>query len=144
MTTAIPFMFKPIKYNGSYYVDGGLTGGYPVEFTVDNYLGIWIRGSDWDIKNEIKDIFEFITKLNCIKPYNVDHLDKKRTIIYVSNIHFSEFSIDKKLKQDMIKDGYNITKRHFEEYNLTNDIFATDLATDQHPVYTDPTLEDSS
>ena len=90
MTTAIPFMFKPIKYNGSYYVDGGLTGGYPVEFAEDNYLGIWIRGQDWDIKNEIKDIFEFITKLNCIKPYNVDNLDK-RTIIYEVNLHFSSF-----------------------------------------------------
>ena len=103
MTTAIPFMFKPIRYKGSYYVDGGITGGYPVEFTDDNYLGIWIRGSDCDIKNEIKDIFEFITKLNSIKPYNVDHLDKKRTIIYEVNLHFSEFSVDKKLKQDISK-----------------------------------------
>ena len=133
-------MFKPINYKGSYYVDGGLTGGYPVEFTYDNYLGIWIRGSDWDIKKEIKDIFEFITKLNCIKPYNVDNLDKKRTIIYEVNLHFSEFSVDKKLKQDMINDGYNITKRHFEEYNLTNDI----LTKDQHLEDIDPTSEDSS
>jgi len=143
MTTAIPFMFKPINYKGSYYVDGGLTGGYPVEFTDDNYLGIWIRGSDWDIKNEIKDIFEFITKLNCIKPYNVEHLDKKRTIICVSELHFSEFSVDKKLKEDMIKDGYNITKRHFEEYNLSNDIL-TNLTKDQHLEDIDPTSEDSS
>ena len=127
-------MFKPIKYNGSYYVDGGLTGGYPVEFTNNNYLGIWIRGSDWGYKNEIKDIFEFITKLNCIKPYNVNHLDKKRTIICV-NLHFSEFSVDKKLKHDMIKQGYNITKRRFEEYNLTNDI----LTKDQHLEDIDPT-----
>ena len=136
MTTAIPFMFKPIKYKGCYYVDGGLTGGYPVEFTDNNYLGIWVRGSDWDIKDEIKDIFEFITKLNCIKPYNVEHLDKKRTIIYEVNLHFSEFSVDKKLKQDMIKDGYNFTKIHFEEYNLTND---TNISTDQHLEGTDPT-----
>ena len=31
-------MFKPIKYNGSYYVDGGLTGGYLLDATNDNYL----------------------------------------------------------------------------------------------------------
>ena len=129
MTTAIPFMFKPVKYDGCYYVDGGLTGGYPVEFADHNYLGIWIRGSDWDVKDEIKDIFEFITKLNCIKPYNVDQLDNKRTIVYKVNLHFSEFSVDKKLKQDMITDGYKLTKAHIEDYKLTNDLFNDESST---------------
>ena len=40
----------------------------------------------------------------------------------------------------MIKQGYNITKRHFEEYNLTNDI----LTKDQHLEDIDPTSGDSS
>jgi len=137
MTTAIPFMFKPIKYDECYYVDGGLTGGYPIEFIKGNYLGIWIRGPDWDIKKEIKDIIEFIIKLNCIKPYNVDHLDNKRTIIYMTDLHFSEFSVDKKTKLGMIKDGYNITKAHIEDYKLTNDLFNK-----QNPAGKDPTLED--
>ena len=58
-----------------------------------------------------------------------------RDSIYEVNLHFSEFSVDKKLKQDMINNGYNITKRHFEEYNLSTNL---------HHVDTDPTSGDSS
>jgi hypothetical protein len=49
---------------------------------------------------------------------------------------------DKKLKQDMIKDGYKLTKEHIEKYNLTNDLFNTESSTNQHHEDTDPTSED--
>ena len=44
MTTCIPLIFKPIQYKGNIYVDGGLSGNFPIEFNKKlksrNYLGI--------------------------------------------------------------------------------------------------------
>ena len=44
MTTAIPIFFQPITYKNNLYVDGGLTGGYPIELVKDNYIGFNIHG----------------------------------------------------------------------------------------------------
>ena len=47
MTTAIPIFFKPIKYKGELYLDGGLSGNCPIEINdPKNYFCIYIVNRD--------------------------------------------------------------------------------------------------
>jgi len=34
MSSAFPFVFKPIEYNGEYYIDGGLCNNFPFNMLV--------------------------------------------------------------------------------------------------------------
>lgn len=49
MTTAVPVLFKPVKYNDDYYVDGGLLSNYPLEqclergINQDNVFSIYLK-----------------------------------------------------------------------------------------------------
>ena len=67
MTTAIPFFFKPVEYNGNFYVDGGLRGHYPIEqCKTENYLGIFIQGGSVPQESELYEwipILKFIHSL---------------------------------------------------------------------------------
>lgn len=115
MTTCIPILFKPISYNNNLYVDGGLTGGYPIELVKNNYLGFNIIGQDNN--NEfIKSIplLDFIIKMVNIKVMDSKQQQKQYTIEYKTNIHFSEFNISLKQKEELIKLGYDITKKYIE------------------------------
>lgn len=61
MTTAIPFVFKPVEYNGHMYVDGGLRGHFPIEkCSSKHYLGIFIRGGSFPEKSKIVKLFPIL------------------------------------------------------------------------------------
>jgi hypothetical protein len=121
ITTAIPLLFKPVIYNDMYYVDGGLTGAYPVEFVTKDYLGFWIRSS----KKKITNIVEYISKFVGVTPYNSETMDEVSNIMYSSDIHFSEFKLSKQQKIDLVHTGYNTTLEHIQKYNIYNDLFKT-------------------
>ena len=61
MTTCLPFIFKPIEYNDNLYVDGGLTGGYPIELVTSNYLGLLVVD-----KSDVGKIFDDLPLFNYI------------------------------------------------------------------------------
>ena len=131
MTTCIPLMFCPVIYNDNYYVDGGLTGSYPVEFVSGNYLGVWVREKNHN-NNKIDNIIDYLCKLTVIKPYNYELIDDKYTIICRSDLHFIEFNLSEQQKIELIESGYNSTIEHIEKYSITNDLLKTpsDLDTD--------------
>lgn len=59
MSSSIPFIFKPIYYDGCYMIDGGLSNGYPLKTCIDygakddNILGIRIsRQGENKLKQE--------------------------------------------------------------------------------------------
>lgn len=124
MTTAIPIFFKPVKYNDCFYVDGGLTGGYPIEIVKDNYLGFLMNVDDE--KKEINtgiSFLDYIINLTKVKVINYDNYPVKYNIRYSCNLHFSEFNVPINKKKELIQLGYDITLRHLEKYNITNDLF---------------------
>lgn len=130
MTTCIPLMFSPVIYNDDYYIDGGLTGSYPVEFVSGNYLGVWVKEQN---DNKINNIIDYLCKLTVIKPYNYALMDDKYTIICKSDIHFTEFKLSKQQKIDLIQDGYNSTIEHLEKHNIINDLLKTPSDLDIDP-----------
>tara|TARA_Y100000385_G_C12861665_1_gene537514 strand:- start:30 stop:788 length:759 start_codon:yes stop_codon:yes gene_type:complete len=137
MTTAIPIFFQPVKYNDCFYVDGGLTGGYPIEIVKDNYLGFLMNVDD-----EKKDIntgisfLDYIINLTKVKVINYDNYPDKYNIRYSCNLHFSEFNVPINKKKELIQLGYDITIQHLEKYNITNDLFR--LQSKEHLEDSDP------
>lgn len=125
MTTAIPIFFKPISYNDCLYVDGGLTGGFPIECATDNYLGFNIQTKSTDSDSIFDDIpfIKFLYDLLKIKNVNYDDYPQEKVINYLSNIHFTNFDISDTQKKELIQLGYETTLHHLKTYNITNDLF---------------------
>ena len=145
MTTAIPIFFRPITYNKCQYVDGGLTGGYPVELVKDNYLGFNINGSFDFNSNELLDsipILSFIISLLKINVKNIEDTCEIKTIIYNTNVHFTEFNVPKDKKKELIKYGYDKTIQHIKQYKLTNDNLTSNYEPSKPDEDINPTEED--
>jgi NTE family protein len=80
MSTAFPYVFSPIKYNGHHYVDGGIMENYPIEVFNDKEksLGLKIISSDNKPKTA-SNIYKYST---CILSSTLRALDDKDTIPY--------------------------------------------------------------
>jgi len=53
ISTAIPFVFRPIMYEGRMYVDGSFTDNFPIQyastqFAMDEILGLYINSGKYD------------------------------------------------------------------------------------------------
>jgi len=117
MTTAIPFFFKPITYNGHLYVDGGTAGGYPCEIAGEDFLGIQIKGPWKTQQNSVTDMIPLVShmlSMTAISPLKVK--EDERTILVPLNVHFTDFSLSVDKKQGLIDEGYRITKEHIDTY----------------------------
>lgn len=127
MTTAIPLFFRPFKYKGCLYADGGYAGGFPIEIAGNNYIGIKLKGP-WktDKKMTLMDelpIINYIISGLCMACQDSSTLDKKH--IYIpSNIHFTNFQLSIEEKKQLIDDGYKLTLQHIDEYKLVNDLYS--------------------
>ena len=122
MTTAIPFFFKPVKYNDCLYVDGGLRGHFPIEkCKSDNYLGVFIRGGCVPTGDFIKmfPIVEFIYSLMINQDqivYDIQEHNIDQKIIYIEIDQGLNFEITNKDKQEIIQKGYDITCEHITKF----------------------------
>lgn len=129
MTTAIPLFFRPFKYKGCLYADGGYAGGFPIEIAGKNYLGIKLKGP-WktDKKMTLMDelpIINYIISGLCMACQDSSTLDKKHIHI-PSNIHFTNFQLSIEEKKQLIDDGYKLTLQHIDEYKLVNELCSED------------------
>lgn len=120
MTTAIPYLFQPVKYNDNMYVDGGLKGHFPIEACdSDNYLGLNVKGgtckkSDFSIVKDLP-ILGYTMNLMNDKNENIDPKDNK---IFTYNIDGGlNFSLDTEERKRMIEKGYNETIEFLKAMN---------------------------
>ena len=143
MTTAIPLFFKPIQYKDDLYVDGGLAGGYPVELSGKNYLGINIKSLEEMIHTDsivhLIPLVSYIQSLMSTYSINYETLPEEYTITVISDIHFTNFSVPLDKKKQLIQLGYDTTKQHIEKYKIRNDNLLSQMT---HPEDKDPTEED--
>jgi predicted acylesterase/phospholipase RssA len=120
MTTAIPYLFQPIKYNDNLYVDGGLKGHFPIEACKsDNYLGLNVKGGTCNTKNfsllDELPIIGFTINLMNERDNNVDPDDKMIFTYYINAGLNFDLSIDE--RKSMIEKGYNETIEHLKIIN---------------------------
>ena len=120
MTTAIPYLFQPIKYNDNLYVDGGLKGHFPIEACKsDNYLGLNVKGGTCNTKNfsllDDLPILGFTMNLMNERDNNVDPDDKMIFTYHINAGLNFDLSIDE--RKSMIEKGYNETIEHLKIIN---------------------------
>ena len=119
MTTCVPFIFRPIKYNDCYYVDGGIRGGvFPIDRnTSKKYIGICIKIICSE-KKEIHSILDYISEIaTCTGEGTEKHKYKRRIINIEYEGHGCNFTENKKDKIIMVQKGYLSTKQHFQHLN---------------------------
>ncbi|MBE18338.1 MAG: hypothetical protein CMH79_06210 [Nitrospinae bacterium] len=128
MTCCVPIVFSPIEYNGSSYIDGGVTGNFPTEKInkSPNYLGIdiistkielpegiHIEDDDGDIN--IENIQEYIGFIYSILNISTGQRKSSRNIKLLikgtSGINFESYEDN---LADLINRGYNQTKGYIK------------------------------
>ena len=118
MTTAIPYLFQPVEFEGDLYVDGGLKGHFPIEACKSkNYLGLNVRGGTCNRENFgiLKDlpILKFTMDLMNDRDNNLDPDDDK---IFTYHINGGlNFSLDIDERKKMIEKGYNETIEYLKK-----------------------------
>lgn len=113
MSTAFPYVFSPIKYNGHHYVDGGIMENYPIEVFNDKKrsLGLKIISSDTKPKTA-SNIYKYST---CILSSTLRALDDKDTIPYKDQTIF--IKIPKQGLLTSVLDIDTVLLDHHEYYN---------------------------
>lgn len=120
MTSAIPYLFQPVKYNDNLYVDGGLKGHFPIEACKSkHYLGLNIRGGTTNRENFgiLKDlpILKFTIDLMNDRDNNIDPDDNK---VFTYHINGGlNFSLDMNQRKSIIEKGYNETIEYLRVMN---------------------------
>jgi predicted acylesterase/phospholipase RssA len=123
MTTAIPFFFKPVEYNGHSYVDGGLRGHFPIEKCVSgNYLGIFIMGGSFPKESALVTLFPLIRFVHSLM-INQDDIIREiksgkvfKDIIYTEINEGLNFDMNTNEKKIIIKKGYDDAMNHINEH----------------------------
>jgi predicted acylesterase/phospholipase RssA len=132
----IPFIFTPLEYLGSSYVDGGLTCNIPVKYfitDIDNVTELSDTGKDIlcvSLKDHkvikhtsIEGLETFLysvlkSSLNSIEDYNLRQI-KNHGVSLITMRIVVENSLNFKMKSHEIKElidtGYTVTKNFFEK-----------------------------
>lgn len=121
MTTAIPYLFQPIEFEGDLYVDGGLKGHFPIEACKSKYyLGLNVRGGTTNRSNfgilKYLPILKYTMDLMNDRDNNIDPDDEK---VFTYHINGGlNFSLDIIERKSMIEKGYNETIEYLKKYNI--------------------------
>ena len=119
MTTCIPLLFTPIKYNNCLYVDGGLCGNYPIEYNKKikskNYIGIHIKAKEEN--EEITDILSYLTRLQMVpwSPYDDCTKNGKHTILITVEGPGTKFDKTKDQNMKLLNQGYHMTEKFYAQ-----------------------------
>lgn len=124
ISSCIPIIFKPIKYNNYYYIDGGINNSTPFfnKKKYKNYLILYLTNINHDLNNNNSINYEninFIKYINNIFNINMSNYKKKnkRYIRLVVNLDISDFNIKNVLDYNIIN-CYNQTIDHIKKYKL--------------------------
>ena len=132
ITSCIPLVYKPIKFNDNLYVDAGIYSNFPVDYFEKNSndtLGICIFSKN-DIKND--NLFNYINSIiySVMNKLSYDYINKhkdKYNICFINfetscvndiNFSFSKLKID--IKNDIINEYMNFGYNQFKHYYQNN------------------------
>tara|TARA_B110000208_G_C11793354_1_gene438512 strand:- start:2931 stop:3827 length:897 start_codon:yes stop_codon:yes gene_type:complete len=133
ISTAFPLIFKPIKYKGKFYSDGGIINNFPIdlfEHDLDNTIGISIKidtisiSDTLSIDRYLMKLFELMTTQ---KEEYLKHKYFKHTInIDLSNQTENTFDFSNTYKKKLILLGYE----HFMEKYRKTDLYINSIIKD--------------
>ena len=123
ISSSIPLIFKPIKYENELYVDGGIVNNFPLNHCSKNStIGFYIKNSDI---NSIKSITTFIisvlnTTTDTISQKSMEKYKKNVIEIINTNDEFIKFNISLEERIKIIEDGYNSCEEFIKNYYHAN------------------------
>lgn len=117
MSSSIPILFKPYKYEDDLYVDGGIIDPCSINFFKNSKetLALMISGKK---EREINNIKDFIINLYCcpIEKVREEAYDKPNIIIFDIKVCKSlNFEISDENIKGIIQEGYNITQEELPD-----------------------------
>ena len=118
MSTCIPIIFKPIKYNNNYYIDGGIIDSNPFikKKIYKNHLIInFCNKKDENINYYDLDIMNYLNNIIGLLMSN-KKIKNKKNILINNNMSFLEFNI--KNIDDILIDSIKQTNNHILKYYL--------------------------
>ena len=109
MTSCIPLLFKPIKYNDEYYLDGGLSGNmvYSKDYCECDIENIGLFDYMQLLSNSIFEKYEFDVENNA----RIVKLD-------IFSESCFDFNIDNNKKKEFIEKSVETTLDHIKKYKL--------------------------
>jgi NTE family protein len=116
MTTAIPFLFKPILYHDKLYCDGGIIDNFPIKYctSLKNVIGVCFE-STAKSSTEISDIIDYYKNIiTCCMTTKSKPKYYTNTLYIPINISGLAFDTSKHDKQILFETGYNYTKHHLK------------------------------
>jgi len=130
ISTCIPILFTPVKYDDKLWVDGAIIDSFPISYCyedMEHTLGLTFQDCDAcecdeGIVNYLQDLIKTIicgTNNRNIKIY------EKNTIIYLNTLDCnlgSSFKYDKETKKDIFETGYkSALEQHDKLLNFIDD-----------------------
>lgn len=154
MTSALPLLIPPYKFEDDIFVDGGIVENFPIDrVSVENkYCTIGISTNNYkiNINDTLKifqdkllhnfipyiiDIFQVISMKEMNTPrnntimLNFDETNKNSTI---ENLKSFDFTIDSTIKKQLIDSGYKQANDQF--INIINYLFSTQLKNNKEKI----------
>jgi len=121
MTTCVPLLYPPIKYNNKLYLDGGLIDNFPIDFVKEHLnetigINIILPVSECfnidNIKDYISNIIDIFFVIN--NKYEDDIYKNNVYNIPVNKKNPIEMSISVEERKQLVKDGYEFIKKNFK------------------------------
>jgi predicted acylesterase/phospholipase RssA len=121
ITYSIPFLFKPVKYNDNFYVDGAITENFPIHlFENNNQKTIGFVLTSKSIFNHTIDSIEnyILSILWASFSHQLkDKIEKYNDIIVKieTDLDSFDFALDQEHKKELIELGYKACKQQIQE-----------------------------
>lgn len=117
MSSSIPILFKPFKYEDDLYVDGGIIDPCSINYFKNSKetLALMITGRK---ERVIKDIKDYIVNLYCcpIEKVREEAYDKPNIIIFDIKVCKSlNFEVSNENIKGIIQEGYDITQEEIPD-----------------------------
>ncbi len=122
-SSSVPYIYKPVEYNGDLLVDGGVRNNIPTNKLSSGGLKVGVRIIDGGNSN-VNNILRFSQQLiNNLLDSNEDNLDSwaestGTTIVKISGdpYNFLDARIDLTGKKDMFNRGYQAAKQFLSQH----------------------------
>jgi NTE family protein len=128
ITSSVPFLFTPVKYDNKLFIDGGIMNNYPINIfndRLDEVLGVYLNES-YDSVNNINNLESYLENtLECIFEGITSALISNyqnqtvKLVLPKFNILVAALSIED--KENLYTIGYTETMKFLENINNKND-----------------------
>lgn len=126
LSSNLPFIFDKFKYNGNFYIDGGIYDNFPIDIgdsmSQNKVLGINLSlGNQKFGDPEELNMLEYFYTLTCVPISQITEYKIKRasskcviiTLVY-DKIKFFRFDISSNVKLEMFSFGYTETQMYIQ------------------------------